>query len=281
MFGMGTELSIKDFVRVVKMPKGVIAGISCHYLIMPGVAFIITRIFSFSDEISAGIILIGCCPSGLASNVMTYLAKANLALSVTLTAVSTILAPIATPLFMQILAGRYVEVNFLEMMWHITEIVILPIGAGLLFNKFLHGKVTFIDRLMPLISMIGIILIVVVITAAGRDSLLMVGGILVLAVLIHNLCGYFFGYWSARLLRMNESDCRTIAIEVGLQNAGLGSSLALAMGKMSTVGLASAIFAPLQNITGSSLALWWRSKLMKEESALTSENIQSTTTIHP
>lgn len=272
MFGMGTGLSVNDFLGVIKMPKGVIAGVTCHYLIMPLVAYVITLIFRFPDEISAGIILIGSCPNGLASNVMTYLARANLALSVTLTAISTFIAPLVTPLFMQLLAGQYVDINFWDMMWDITKIVIIPVSAGLIFNRFLHGKFTFLDRVMPAISMLGIALIIVVITAAGRNALLVVGGYLILAVLIHNMSGYFLGYWSARLLRLNEKDCRTIAIEVGLQNAGLGSGLALAMGKLATVGLAPAVFAPLMNITGSSLALWWRARPLGDEDVAPSEN---------
>jgi bile acid:Na+ symporter, BASS family len=265
MFGMGTSLSLADFAGVVKMPKGVIAGVLCHYLIMPLVAFTITRIFSFPDEIAAGIILIGSCPNGLASNVMTYLARANLALSVTLTAISTFIAPFVTPFFMGLLAGEYVQIDFLTMMWDITKVVILPVSAGLVFNYFLHGKFKWLDDIMPIISMLGIGLIIVVITSAGRNDLLVVGPKLMGAVLIHNISGYFLGYWSAVLLRMDERDRRTIAIEVGLQNAGLGSSLALMMGKLSTVGLAAAIFAPTMNITGSSLALWWRSRPLPED----------------
>lgn len=265
MFGMGTGLSLKDFARVVKMPKGVVAGVMCHYLIMPMVAFLITRLLKFPDEIAAGIILIGSCPNGLASNVMTYLARANLALSVTLTAISTFIAPFVTPFFMSLLAGQYVEIDFWTMAWDITKIVIIPVSAGLLFNYFLHGKFKWLDEIMPIVSMAGIALIIVVITSAGRDSLLVVGPKLLLAVLLHNMSGYFLGYWSARVLQLNEKDSRTIAIEVGLQNAGLGSSLALAMGKLSTVGLAAAIFAPVMNITGSSLALWWRSKPLHDE----------------
>lgn len=268
MFGMGTGLSLKDFARVVKMPKGVIAGVLCHYLIMPMVAFTITRLLKFPDEIAAGIILIGSCPNGLASNVMTYLARANLALSVTLTAISTFIAPFVTPFFMSLLAGQYVEIDFWAMVWDITKIVIIPVSAGLVFNYFLHGRFKWPDEIMPILSMAGIALIIVVITSAGRDSLLVVGPKLLVAMLLHNLSGYFLGYWSARVLRLNEKDCRTIAIEVGLQNAGLGSSLALAMGKLSTVGLAAAIFAPVMNITGSSLALWWRSKPLPEGETL-------------
>jgi BASS family bile acid:Na+ symporter len=265
MFGMGTGLSVRDFARVIRMPKGVVAGVMCHYLIMPLVAFTITKALSFPDEIAAGIILIGSCPNGLASNVMTYLARANLALSVTLTAISTFLAPFVTPFFMSLLAGQYVEIDFWAMVWDITKIVIIPVTAGLIFNHFLHGRFNKLDDIMPLISMAGIGLIIVVITSAGRNDLLVVGPKLILAVLIHNISGYFLGYWSARALRMGEKDCRTIAIEVGLQNAGLGSGLALAMGKLSTVGLAAAIFAPVMNITGSSLALWWRGRPLPEK----------------
>lgn len=273
MFGMGTGLSLKDFARVVRMPKGVIAGVLCHYMIMPLVAFAITKIFLFPDEIAAGIILIGSCPNGLASNVMTYLARANLALSVTLTAISTFIAPFVTPFFMSLLAGQYVEIDFWAMVWDITKIVIIPVTAGLAFNYFLHGKFKWLDEIMPIISMGGIALIIVVITSAGRDSLLVVGPKLIAAVLMHNLCGYIFGYWSARTLRMKEKDCRTIAIEVGLQNAGLGSSLALALGKLSTVGLAAAVFAPVMNITGSSLALWFRNKPLPQEESFDSEEV--------
>jgi BASS family bile acid:Na+ symporter len=191
---------------------------------------------------------------------MTYLARANLALSVTLTAISTFIAPFVTPLFMQLLAGQYVEIDFWAMVWDITKIVIIPVTAGLIFNHFLHGKFKVLDGIMPVLSMAGITVIIVVIIAAGRNDLLIVGPLLIVAVLIHNVTGYFLGYWSARVLRMGEKECRTVAIEVGLQNAGLGSGLALAMGKLSTVGLAAAIFAPVMNITGSSLALWWRSR---------------------
>ncbi len=260
MFGMGTSLSLKDFSGVIKMPKGVMVGLICQFSIMPLIAFSITKLFNFPNEIAAGIILIGSCPSGLASNVMAYLAKANLALSVSLTAVATFLAPFFTPLFMQFLAGQYVAIDFWSMVWDITRIVIIPVSAGLVFNHFLHNKFKFLDNIMPVISMAGIVLIIVVITAAGRDNLLVVGPLLLLAVLMHNMSGYFLGYWSGKLFRLNETDCRTIALEVGLQNAGLGSALALAMGKLATVGLAAAIFAPMMNITGSSLALWWRGR---------------------
>lgn len=260
MFGMGTSMSFQDFAGVVKMPKGVFIGVTSHFIIMPLVGYTLASLSGFPPEIAAGIILIGCSPNGMASNVISYLAKANLALSITITAISTMLAPFITPLLMKLLAGAFVEIHVLDMMWDITKIVIIPITAGLIFNKFFSGKVEWLDKAMPLVSMASIALIIVVITAAGRESLLTIGPALILIVLIHNLSGYTLGYWSGRLFKMSERDCRTIAIEVGMQNGGLASGLAKGMGKMATVGLAPAIFGPLMNITGSILASYWHRK---------------------
>lgn len=260
MFGMGTALSVKDFAGVLKMPQGVLIGLLCQFTIMPLVGWSITQLFDFPAEIAAGIILIGSCPSGLASNVMSFLARANLALSITLTAIATVFAPVVTPFYMELLAHQFVAIDFWAMMWSIAQMVITPVAIGLLFNHFLHGRFPWLDKAMPVVSMGGIALIIVVITAAGRDDLQVVGPLLILAALIHNGSGYLLGYWFSRAIRMPEKDCRTIALEVGLQNGGLASGLALAMGKLATVGLAPAVFGPLMNITGSSLALWWRSR---------------------
>ena len=260
MFGMGTSMSFQDFAGVIKMPKGVFLGVTSHFIIMPGIGYTLANLSGFPPEIAAGIILIGCSPNGMASNVISYLAKANLALSITITAVSTMLAPFITPLLMKLLAGAFVEIHVLDMMWDITKIVIIPITAGLIFNKYLSGKAQWLDKAMPLVSMSSIALIIVVITAAGRESLLTIGPTLILLVLIHNLSGYTLGYWSGRLFKMSERDCRTIAIEVGMQNGGLASGIAKGMGKMATVGLAPAIFGPLMNITGSILASYWHRK---------------------
>jgi bile acid:Na+ symporter, BASS family len=264
MFGMGTELSLKDFARVLSMPKGIIVGIVCHYTIMPLIGFALASLFNFPGEIAAGIILVGCCPSGLASNVMSYLAKANLALSVSVTTVSTLLAPFLTPLLMRLLGGSFVEIHFWAMMWDITKIVIIPVAGGLLFHYFLHGKFNWLDKAMPILSMTGIALILIVMVAAGRDNLLKVGGLLMIATFIHNAAGFFLGYCSGRLLRFHERDCRTIALEVGMQNAGLATGLAITMGKMATVGLAPAIFGSMMNVTGSLLSGWWHNRLPKD-----------------
>jgi BASS family bile acid:Na+ symporter len=324
MFGMGSQMSFNDFTGVIKMPKGVIIGVSSHYLIMPLVGFGIAHLFHFPPEISAGIILIGCVPSGLASNVMSYIARANLALAVTIGAVSTLLSPILTPILMRWLGGQYIEVNFWNMMLDILNMIILPIIAGFIFNLFFAGKgnnrskilqlaiylilivITnlvymkskhtdatgfliavaksffwfyflpmivagllrfflkgnnqWIGKILSLTSMVGIAVIITIITAAGRDSLLKVGILLIITSLLHNLTGYTLGYTVSWLFRMPEKDRRTVAFEVGMQNGGLASGLALQMGKIATVGLAPAIFGPLMNVTGSALANWWRSK---------------------
>jgi BASS family bile acid:Na+ symporter len=264
MFGMGTELSLKDFANVVRMPKGIILGVVCHYTIMPMIGFAVASLFNFPGEIAAGIILVGCCPSGLASNVMAYLSRANLALSVSVTTISTLLAPFITPLLMRLLAGSLIEINIWAMVWDITKIVILPLVTGLAFHYLVRGKFKWLDKAMPVLSMIGIVLIITVITAAGRDSLLKVGALLILATFIHNVAGFVLGYWSARLLKFSERDCRTIALEVGMQNAGLASGLALTMGKIATTGLAPAIFGPMMNINGSFISSWWHNRLPKE-----------------
>jgi BASS family bile acid:Na+ symporter len=172
MFGMGTSLRIQDFIGVVKTPKAVIIGVLSQFTIMPIIGFSLASISNFPPEIAAGIVLIGCSPSGLASNVMNYLAKANLALSITITSVTTLLAPLMTPLLMKIFAGSFVEINMWEMMWDIIKMVIIPIGAGLLFNKIFRGKAKWLHAAMPMVSMFGIALIITIITAAGRDSLL-------------------------------------------------------------------------------------------------------------
>jgi BASS family bile acid:Na+ symporter len=324
MFGMGSQMSHRDFAGVVKMPKGVLLGLVCQFTIMPIVGFTIATSFGFPPEVAAGIILVGSSPSGLASNVMSFIAKANLALSVTLTAVATMLAPLITPSLMKLLAGQFVPIDFWAMMLSIINIVILPIVAGLMFNAMAYGKenrksqmiqalvylliiagknlILFqtsdlevsaalmqlvrdllwflvlpivaallfkkaaggskvaLDKIMAFLSMAGIGVIIVVITAAGRDSLMEIGLLLILACLLHNSAGYFLGYWICKLARMDEKSCRTIALEVGMQNGGLASGIALQMGKVATIGLAPAVFGPMMNITGSSLATWWRRK---------------------
>jgi BASS family bile acid:Na+ symporter len=273
MFGMGTKIGVHDFAGVIKMPKAVFIGLAGHFTFMPLVGFVLTKLFAFPPEIAAGVVLIGSMPCGTASNVMSYLANANLALSVTLTTIATLLAPFLTPLWMKVLGGQFIEIDALAMMWDITKIVVIPIIAGLLFNRLLGGKVAWLDKAMPYISMFGIAAIIIVITASGRENLLSIGPALILCALLHNTTGYMFGYWIGRLFRLPERDARTIAIEVGMQNGGLASGLAKEMGKAATLGLAPAVFGPLMNITGSILASYWHRKPVADKESEVEEKV--------
>lgn len=329
MFGMGAQMSLNDFTGVIKMPKGVAIGVLAHYTIMPLLALVITYVFKFPPEVAAGIILIGCVPSGLASNVMSLLANANLALAVTIGATTTIIAPFVTPFLMKIIGGQFIAIDVWKMMLDIFEMMILPIIAGFIFNlfnigkennrsktiqmlsyftiillaNFINMKVNKIDfagyltetaisigifmilpviaalilraalkgdqkvikKILSMFSMVGIATIVIVITAAGRDSLMSVGALLLILIIAHNLAGYAFGYAVAWLFKMPEQDRRTIAFEVGMPNAGLASGLAMTIGNIATVGLAPAIYGPLMNVTGSTLASWWRTKIPNDQ----------------
>jgi bile acid:Na+ symporter, BASS family len=324
MFGMGTHMSLKDFNGLASTGKGVLVGLFCHFSIMPLMGLLLTKIFHFEPEIAAGIILIGSCSSGLASNVMVYLAKANLVLSVIVTAMATLAAPLLTPLLMKTFAGALITINFVDMMMEIIKIVLVPIGAALLHDflkratalqkkkiyllavvaaacivavvllqknitdasilqsvnlsgffagaiitgvlyNFLYQQFPKLDKIMPLISMVGIIYFTTVTTAAGRENLMKVGVLLFIASVIHNAAGYFFGYWLSRLFGMDINSSRTIAFEVGLQNGGMASGIAGSMGKLGTVGLAPAVFSPWMNISGSILANYWRKRPVEEE----------------
>jgi bile acid:Na+ symporter, BASS family len=263
-FGVGSTMSISDFKDIIKMPKGVLVGTTCHYTIMPLVGFSIAKTFDFPPEIAAGIILVGCSPSGLASNVMVFISKGNLALSVTITAASTLLAPVLTPLLMKLLGGTYVPVNLCEMLWDVSKILIIPIAVGIAFHHIVYARANWIDKVMPKMSMFGIAFIIVVITAAGRESLLIVGLTLVLAMFLHMTVGFSLGYIAAKLVGLPEKDRRTVALEVGMQNGGLASGIAASMGKIATLGLAAAVNGPLMNTVFSIISSFWAKKTPKD-----------------
>lgn len=265
MLGMGATMTIDDFVEIFKSPRKVIIGLVCQFTIMPLLGFSLSRIFDFPVEIAAGIILIGCSPSGLASNVMALMAKANVALSITITTTATLLAPVLTPFLMKLLGGNLIEVDFWKMLWDMAQLVIIPIVIGLVVNKIAPNFIKKIITFLPIFSMLGIAYIILVVTASGAASLKSVGVILIIVVIIHNVFGYILGYFSAKLLKLNEADARAVALEVGMQNAGLASALANEMGKIATVGVASAIFGPTMNVTGSLLASYWSKRQNTEE----------------
>lgn len=258
MFGMGTTLSVADFLRVLRMPWPVFVGMVLQFSVMPLVAWTLTRAFGFEPAIAAGVILVGACPGGVASNVITYLAGGNVPLSVTMTACSTLVSPFMTPLVMKLLAGALVPVDFWAMMVDILKMIVLPVALGLVVNRLLHGRAPWIKASLPYVSMAGIALIIAIITSLSRDKLLTVGPALILAVALHNGAGYLLGYGGARLLGLSERDARTVSIEVGLQNGGMASGLAISALKSAETALAPAIFGPWMNASGSVLASFWR-----------------------
>jgi BASS family bile acid:Na+ symporter len=260
MFGMGTALSVRDFALVLKTPWPVVVGFVLQFLVMPFCGWTLAHAFGFEGALAAGVILVGAAPGGVASNVVTYLARGNVALSVTLTACTTLASPFMTSLAMKVLAGRYVPISASEMMVSILKMVIVPIVAGLIVNRALHGRDAFLRRALPVVSMGGICFVIAIITALSREKLMQVGLALVAAVVIHNAVGYVLGYWGSRLAGLAEADCRTVAIEVGLQNAGMASGLAISALKSAEAALAPAVFGPWMNVSGSILASWWRSR---------------------
>ncbi len=322
MFGMGTQMGIRDFLGVARTPLPVAIGLLCQFMIMPLVGYGLAIAFRLPPEIAAGMVLIGSCSSGLASNVMAYIAQANLALSITLTAVATLLAPLVTPFWMKLLASSLLEgtelaISFVGMMASIVKIVLVPTGAALVHDYLLHagprgkaitwavalagsllgvayvtgaiavsspgaalgmelaawilGGVAFgvlyhlavstipqLARVMPALSMAGIIYVTGMTTAEGREHLLAVGLVLIVAAGLHNVLGYLLGYCVSRSLGMNQQSARTVAIEVGMQNGGMATGIAAEMGKLSTLGLPAAIFIAWMNVSGSLLANYWR-----------------------
>ena len=260
MFGMGTTLGVADFARVLAMPKAVGVGIVLQFGIMPLTGYGMARLFGLQSEIAAGMVLVGAAPGGVASNVITYLAGGNVPLSVTMTACSTLMSPLMTPLAMQWLAGRYVPIGFYAMMISIVNMIIVPIVAGLIVNRLFMGRIRWLHRALPVVSMTAICLIIAIITSLSRDSLLAVAGSLIAAVVLQNAIGYMLGYFGARAAGLNDVDARTVSIEVGLQNAGMASGLAISVLRSSDAGLAAAVFGPWMNISGSVLASWWRGR---------------------
>ena len=267
MFGMGTKLSVADFVREFKKPKGLFIGTFLVYTIMPLAGLFIAKVFRFEPEVAAGVILIGSCPGGVASNVMTFLANGNVALSVSITAFATLISPFVTPFLMKLFAGRLIDIVFTDMMISILNLIILPIAAGLVVNKLLRERKKWLDRILPLISMIAILFFVTIVVAHYRDKLLVVGLALIGASIIHNFIGYLLGYWTSKSMGLSERDCRTMAIEVGLKNGGMGMGIAIDVLKSSDAALAPIIFGKLMNISGSALANFWRQRPTGEEKA--------------
>lgn len=331
MFGMGTKLSLGEFKTELKQPKGILVGSFMAFTIMPVLAFLLTKVFLFQPEIAVGFILIGACPGGASSNVMAFLARGNVALSVSVTTITTLIAPVVTPLLLKVLANELIEISFLKMMFSSINLIIVPITAGLICHSILYSKAKWLakesnililglmfltamlfviyldfpahlsvlqpglilgfglsaivsltkaivlkiggpenwmDRILPSVSMISILLFVTIVVALNRDKLLEVGLLLVAASAVLNLLGFGFGYWGSRLVGLSIRDSRTLSIEVALKNGGLGMGLALEALANANAALAPIVFGKWMNISGSAIANYWRDKPTGEENQL-------------
>ena len=251
MFGMGLTLKMSDFKVVFSRPKDIIIGFIAQFTLMPLIAFVLTKTFQLPTEIAVGVILVGTCPGGTSSNVMTYLSKGDVPLSVGMTAVSTLFAPFMTPLLTLLYAGQRVDVNAVAMFLSIVKVVLVPIALGLVCNYF-FGKVTReIVRILPLISTLAIIMIIASVVSANSGRLKTVGAMVVVVVVFHNLLGYATGYGIGKLLRLDATKCRALSIEVGMQNSGLATSLAAThFAQYPLATIPGAVFSVWHNISG-------------------------------
>lgn len=262
MFGMGLTLKLEDFKVVFTRPKDIIIGAIAQFTIMPLLAFLLSIAFKLPPELAVGVILVGTCPGGTSSNVMTYLAKGDVALSVGMTSVSTILAPFATPLLTLLYAGQKVDVNAVSMFISIVQVVILPIALGFIINKFFYKFTNSIKEILPLISVLAIVAIVAAVVSANSQRLMQVGYLVIIVVVLHNSLGYLLGYMLAKLFRLNNAKCKAVSIEVGMQNSGLATSLAAThFASMALATVPGAIFSVWHNISGSIVANIMASKI--------------------
>jgi len=257
MFGMGMTLTGGDFRRVLLRPQDVTVGFLAQYGIMPFTGFALAKILGLEPLLAAGTVLVGACPGGTASNVITYLAKGDVALSVTMTSVSTVFSPILTPLFTYLLAGEWIPVPFLKLFISTVQIILFPVALGLAVRSLFKEKIKAVLDVLPILSSVSIIFIVGVIVAGNSDSIQEVGLKTGIVVVLHNAVGFTLGFYVARLAGMDMSKARAVSIEVGMQNSGLGVALAKAhFGALAA--LPSAIFSVWHNVSGSVLAWWWR-----------------------
>ena len=256
MFGMGLSLHVSDFKRALRMPRLIISGIALQYSIMPIGALMISTALHLDPVITAGMVLVGASPGGTASNVICYLARGNVALSITLTAISTLLAIVFTPLLAWLLIDSSIHVPASQMLLSLINIVILPVGIGVMLNHFAGKQLAPVSHVFPLISVTAIVFIIAIIVGLNQSNLSQVGVTLMLAVVLHNAIGLICGYYVSRALGYQPSECRTLAIEVGMQNSGLAVALAIKHFS-ATAALPGAIFSIWHNLSGSVLAGFW------------------------
>lgn len=256
---MGLTLKIQDFKQVLFNRRALVVGVCLQFFVMPLTALLITKLFSFDTELTIGMLLVGSVAGGTASNVMCYLAKGDTALSISMTATSTLFGVVFTPLLVALLVGQGVDIPVLAMLISLVKIVLVPVTLGVILNTFLYDKVIKIQPLLPYVSMFTIIFIIAIVVALSAGRLSDVAPLLVIAVILHNFTGLVLGYSVTRLMGFDEKVCRTISLEVGLQNSGLATALAI---KFFTpvAALPGTLFSIWHNVSGAALASYWSRK---------------------
>jgi len=261
MLGMGMTMTVDDFKGVLQSPKAVLIGVVAQFVVMPSLAYVLCKLFNLPPEIAVGVILVGCCPGGTASNVITYMAKGNVALSVACTSVSTLLAPVLTPAIFYLLASQWLKIDAASMFVSILQVVLLPIVIGLILRIWLKRQVESYIQVMPLVSVIAIVAIVAAIIGGSKAAILQSGLLILAVVILHNGLGYLLGFTAARFFKLPYADSKAIAVEVGMQNSGLGVALAAVHFAASPItAVPSAIFSLWHNISGPALATYWASR---------------------
>ena len=253
MFGMGITLTFNDFGEVAKHPKSVVIGVVGQFVIMPSIAFVLAKAFDLPPDLAVGVILVGSCPGGTSSNVMTYLAKGNTALSVACTTISTLLSPLLTPAIFYVLASQWLDIDASAMFLSVLKMVLFPIFLGLVVRALFKKAIEQASQTMPLVSVISIVLILVAVVAVSKDKIVESGLLIFTVVVLHNCLGYLIGFFAAKLFKLNIADSKAIAIEVGMQNSGLGAALA-ATHFNPIAAVPSALFSFWHNVSGPVLA---------------------------
>jgi BASS family bile acid:Na+ symporter len=256
MFGMGLTLSTADFKEVFRRPRDVAIGVVGHYLIMPGIAYVLSVALRLPPDIAVGVILVGCCPSGTASNVMTFLAKGDVALGVSIASISTLIAPLATPALVSLLAGEWMAINTKSLVLDIVQVVIVPIVLGIIAKALFRRQAEASVKALPLVSTIAIVFIIAIIVGLNQPKLLSNGLLIVTAVVLHNLLGFALGYLFAKMFGMDLAKRKAVMLETGMQNSGLGAALAAAHFSP-LAAVPSALFSVWHNLSGSALATWF------------------------
>lgn len=264
MFAMGITLTIPDFALVAKRPLPILLGVVSQYMIMPGIAVVLVFLFQLPPELAIGVILVGCAPGGTSSNVITYLAKGDVALSVTMTSVSTLLAPIFTPLLTLWLAGTLLPVDAGAMAMSIVQMVLIPIVAGLVVRWLLRSWIDRVLPALPWVSVLGISYVVVAVVSGSADQIVEAGLLVLAVVILHNGLGYLLGYFAARIFKYPERVARTTSVEIGMQNSGLAATLAAAHFNPVSA-LPAAVFSVWHNISGGLLAVFFRYRSARQE----------------